>query len=216
MRSSILVSLLMMAGFAFGQSHTIDEHDLYMSGDVEDGDISINTYFNAIDAVQVNWSIIETDVPEGWEYSFCFPNCHAIGVLQASADFPAASEQYLNCHVYPNGIAGEGHIRMLITTNGAAQDTVTWWATIDALSGLETDRISEIQAYPSPFSGTLNLQGIPAGATITFHDQTGALVHHVSSGAARKTSVDHLPQGLLFMTTSLDGEIIDRRRVLSL
>ena len=105
---------------------------------------------------------------------------------------------------------------MLITTNGAAQDTVTWWATIDALSGLETDRISEIQAYPSPFSGTLNLQGIPAGATITFHDQTGALVHHVSSGAARKTSVDHLPQGLLFMTTTLDGEIIDRRRVLSL
>ena len=73
MRSSILVSLLMMAGFAFGQSHTIDEHDLYMSGDVEDGDISINTYFNAIDAVQVNWSIIETDVPEGWGVFILFP-----------------------------------------------------------------------------------------------------------------------------------------------
>lgn len=136
--------------------------------------------------------------------------------MQASADFPATSEQYLNCHVYPNGIAGEGFIRMLITTNGAAQDTVTWWATIDALSGLETDRISEIQAYPSPFSGTLNLHGIPAGATIAFHDQTGALVQHIPSGATRKISVDHLPQGLLFMTTTLHGEIIDRRRVISL
>ena len=156
MRSSILVSLLMMAGFAFGQSHTIDEHDLYMSGDVEDGDISINTYFNAIDAVQVNWSIIETDVPEGWEYSVCFPNWSTpSGSCRHQPTFPQQANS-TSTAMSPQRHRRRRHIRMLITTNGAAQDTVTWWATIDALSGLETDRISEIQAYPSPFSGTLN------------------------------------------------------------
>ena len=94
----LLPALLLglMPVLAFGQSHSIDQHELFMSGTVEDLDININTYYNAIDAVQVEWSIVETDVPEGWEYSFCFPNCHPIGVVEANAQFPAASEQYLN------------------------------------------------------------------------------------------------------------------------
>ena len=124
-----------------------------MSGTVEDLDININTYYNAIDAVQVEWTIVEADVPEGWEFSFCFPNCHPIGVVEANAQFPAASEQYLNCHVYPNGIAGEGILRMQLTTNGAAQDTVTWHATIDAVSSLDDAQAASIESLPVPCAG---------------------------------------------------------------
>ena len=70
------------------QSHTIDAHEVFMTGDVEDADIYNNTYYQAIDQVQVDWSIIEVDGPEGWEYSFCFPNCHNIGCLLYTSPSP--------------------------------------------------------------------------------------------------------------------------------
>ena len=216
MRAFHFLLLLTVPTMAVGQTHSIDDHDLFMSGTVEDGDISINTYFNAIDEVEVQWSIVEAEVPEGWEFSFCFPNCHPIGVEDAAAEFPAASEQYLNCHVYPNGVEGEGHLRMLLTTNGSAQDTVTWWATIGAISGLEAESDSEIKAFPLPFRGQLNLEGIPPGAHIAFYDQAGARIHEIECGSLRTMTVDLLPQGLFYMTTTLNGEVIDRRRVLSL
>ncbi len=214
----LLLSLLLglMPILAFGQSHSIDEHELFMSGTVEDLDININTYYNAIDAVQVEWAIVEADVPEGWEYSFCFPNCHPIGVVEANAEFPAGSEQYLNGHVYPNGIAGEGILRMQLTTNGVALDTVTWYATIDAVSGLDTEQATGIQAFPVPCVGQLQLEGIPAGATVVLQDQAGATVRELRMTSAQLTVIDNLTPGVYVVTTTLDGHIIDRRRILSL
>ena len=212
--SALLIGL--MPVLAFGQSHSIDEYDLFMSGTVEDLDININTYYNAIDAVQVEWSIVEVDVPEGWEFSFCFPNCHAIGVVEANAQFPAASEQYLNCHVYPNGIAGEGILRMQLTTNGTAQDTVTWHASIDAVSGLDLELSAGIQAFPVPCVGQLQLEGIPAGATVVLQDQAGATVRELRATSTQRTVIDGLTPGAYVLTTTLDGHIVDRRRILSL
>ena len=211
---ALLIGLMPI--LAFGQSHSIDEHELFMSGTVEDLDININTYYNAIDAVQVEWSIVEADVPEGWEYSFCFPNCHPIGVVEANAEFSADSEQYLNCHVYPNGIAGEGILRMQLTTNGATLDTVTWHATIDAVSGLDDELAAGIQAFPVPCVGQLQLEGIPAGATIVLQDQAGATVRELRMTSAQRTVIDNLTPGVYVVTTTLDGHIVDRRRILSL
>lgn len=214
----LLPTLLLglMPVLAFGQSHSIDQHDLFMSGTVEDIDININTYYNAIDAVQVDWTIVEADVPEGWEFSFCFPNCHPIGVVEANAQFPAASEQYLNCHVYPNGIAGEGILRMALTTNGAAQDTVTWYATIDAVSSLDDAQAAGIQAFPVPCVGQLQLEGIPVGATIVLQDQAGAVVRQLRAAGTQRAVIDKLTPGAYVLTTTLDGQIVDRRRILSL
>ena len=214
----LLPALLLglMPILAFGQSHSIDEHELFMSGTVEDLDININTYYNAIDAVQVEWAIVEADVPEGWEYSFCFPNCHPIGVVESNAEFSADSEQYLNCHVYPNGIAGEGILRMQLTTNGAALDTVTWHATIDAVSSLDDELAAGIQAFPVPCVGQLQLEGIPAGATVVLQDQAGATVRELRMTSAQRTVIDNLTPGVYVVTTTLDGHIIDRRRILSL
>ena len=41
----------LMPVLAFGQSHSIDQHELFMSGTVDDVSTAINTYYNAIDAV---------------------------------------------------------------------------------------------------------------------------------------------------------------------
>ena len=212
--STLLIGLIPAIGI--GQSHNIDDDELFMSGTIEDLDINVNTYYNAIDAVQVDWSIIEANIPEGWEFSFCFPNCHPIGVMEANAQFPATSEQYLNCHVYPNGIAGEGLLRMQLMTNGTALDTVTWHATIDAVSGLDNEQAAGIQAFPVPCSSQLQLEGVPTGATVVLQNQAGAVVREFRVTSVQRTVIDGLTPGAYVLTTNLHGHVVDRRRILSL
>jgi len=85
-----------------------------------------NTYYNALDSVTVHWEIVESNVPLGWTYSNCFPNCFAPGVKNGTNSFLPNSQQYLNCHFYPNNIPGTGVVKMKITTNQSYVDTVTW------------------------------------------------------------------------------------------
>lgn len=128
-------------------------------------------------------------------------------MVEANAQFPAASQQYLNCHVYPNGIPGEGTLRMQLTTNGAAQDTVTWHATIDAVSSLDDAQAAGIQAFPVPCVGQLQLEGIPAGATIVLQDQAGAVVRQLRATGTQRAVIDKLTPGAYVLTTTLDGQI---------
>ena len=215
MLKRLLFLFVVAPGFAMAQSHTIDAHEVFMTGDVEDADIYNNTYYQAIDQVQVDWSIIEVDGPEGWEYSFCFPNCHNIGVVSGNNTFPAASEQYLNCHVYPNGIAGEGLIRMLLTTNASAQDTVTWYATIEGVSSVDPAPALSIAAHPNPVTDRLNLTGLPLGSLVTLQDAAGHMVQHIRHSTAGPLHLTDLPVGLLILTVTEDNTVLHRQRILS-
>ena len=105
---------------------------------------------------------------------------------------------------------------MALTTNGAAQDTVTWYATIDAVSSLDDELAADIQAFPVPCVGELQLEGIPAGATIVLQDQAGAVVRQLRSTGTQRDVIDKLTSGAYVLTTTLDGQIVDRRRILSL
>ena len=105
---------------------------------------------------------------------------------------------------------------MQLTTNGAAQDTVTWHATIDAVSGLDIEQAAGIQAFPIPCVGQLQLEGIPAGAKVLLQDQAGAIVRKLNATSAQRTVINNLTPGVYILTTTLEGLIVDRRRILSL
>ena len=115
----------------FGQSHTINEHLIEMTGTTNDVDLAANTYYNAIDNCDVSWNIIKDSMPSGWEFSICFPDCYIIGITSAQSTFLANENIYLNCHMYHNGIAGFGLIQMEISTNNQFIDTVTWTGNVD-------------------------------------------------------------------------------------
>ena len=46
--------------------------------------------------------------------------------MSGVANFSAGTNQYLNCHFYPNNTAGQGVVKMEITTNSNVIDTVVW------------------------------------------------------------------------------------------
>ena len=61
-------------------SFTLQEDNLNMSGSATDNDFYLNTYANPTSNADVNviWEIIESNVPNEWDFSFCFPLCFAI------------------------------------------------------------------------------------------------------------------------------------------
>ena len=64
--------------------------------------------------------------------------------------------------------------------------------------------------------GQLQLEGIPAGAKVLLQDQAGAIVRKLSATSARHTVINNLTPGVYILTTTLEGLIVDRRRILSL
>ena len=129
--SKIILSLffLMSSQLLFSQSYLVQELFVELTGNATNTDFSNNTYYFAYDSCYVSWQVIRDSVPEGWEYSFCFPNCYEPGITSGNKLFLNDTEQYLNCHIYPNNVPGTGVIEMEIITNGLYKDTVVWRGT---------------------------------------------------------------------------------------
>ena len=79
-----------------------------------------------IDTCYVEWEIIKRLIPVEWEISFCFPNCNPTGIVNGQYTFSPNQQGYLNAHIYPNNVLGEGQIEMKIVTNFNEVDTVAW------------------------------------------------------------------------------------------
>jgi hypothetical protein len=139
-----------------GQTHSIDNQDIMLEGPYDSSDISENTFYNALEDVNVNWEIIELSGPSEWQYSFCFPVCYDIGVTEGEGAFTSGSEQFLNCHVYPNNTTGSGLVKMKLTTNTLNIDTVTWHVT--AIAPLSVANIAiTTGTYPNPASTSFTI-----------------------------------------------------------
>ena len=121
---------------AQSSSSSISEDDVLVSSQEKNinNDISINTYYNALDSCNILWNIIKDSLPSQWDFSICFPDCHAVGITSSQDVFIPNEQAYLNCHMYPNGQAGEGIIQMEITTNSLYKDTITWTGSVNSIS----------------------------------------------------------------------------------
>jgi len=155
--------LALISQSIFTQTHTIEELFVELSGEATADDFSNNTYYHAIDSCSVSWQVISDSVPDGWLVSFCFPNCYEPGVTSASSVFADNSDQYLNCHIYPNNVTGTGVVKMEITTNNTHKDTVVWSAT-----ALENLFLTELDASAKgKILNVYNLEGKMISKSIT-------------------------------------------------
>tara|TARA_B110000858_G_C17499586_1_gene335367 strand:- start:68 stop:619 length:552 start_codon:yes stop_codon:yes gene_type:complete len=142
----LLIILIALPMIGFGQMHTIDQHNLQMYGNTNDNDISINTYYNALDTCSISWNIIKDSLPSQWEFSICFPNCYVVGIVNSQNLIYPNEQAYLNCHMYANGQSGNGIIQMEITTNNLHKDTVTWLGSISNISSINPPNIIDFES----------------------------------------------------------------------
>ena len=126
MRSFLLSLFLFFGSYAFCQGFTIQNNFISISGNSTDSDFYDNTYLDALSNTTINWSIIYDSVPQGWQYSTCFPNCDPIGVTSGAINISQGNDYYLNGHFYPNNVAGEGMYVMEIDDGNGTIEQVTW------------------------------------------------------------------------------------------
>ena len=143
---------ILVEGESNPMSHTIDDNTIEFSDISIVSDFYQNTYYNALEACDISWQIVEAEMPNQWEFSICFPNCYNPGVMSGTANFLASTNQYLNCHFYPNNTAGQGVVKMEITTNSTAIDTVVWIGTAVESANLGTYYLSNTDEIESIYS----------------------------------------------------------------
>ena len=158
------ISFTVISFGLFSQSFNVDVTNITIDACTECASPANNTYLNALSDETVYWSIIDVDIPEGWEFSNCFPNCYPIGTTSGDLNITSGQQYYLNCHVYPNEIMGEGTITMQISDNEGTVEDVTWSVFIGSASLIENAlNQKEIRGYytlegkeiSEPLKGTL-------------------------------------------------------------
>ena len=153
MKKIIIFFLTALPLLSFCQnSHTIDDYiiELYDISTVTD--FYQNTYYNALEECSISWTIVEAHLPYEWEFSVCFPNCYNPGITNGLSNFNAGTNNYLNCHFYPNNTSGQGIIKMEITTNLVNKDTVIWIGTASEPTNLLTNNHSNTNVIESIFT----------------------------------------------------------------
>ena len=208
----MLFVLVMVSATATSQTHTIVNDTLYISGVSSDNDVAAHTYYNTFSDVEVSWHVLDVQIPDGWEYSFCFPICYSIGVTESTNEFPSNSQQYLNCHVYPNGFPGTGTIRMLIETDGVQQDVVTWMASFEDLSNTEVAHPSQITVQQS--ADELLMTSLPKEALVSLFDLNGRLVTSSKATNGRGAISTLSLKGLYILCVRSRNHLVFSRKII--
>ena len=151
----LLLALTIAHCYAYTQSFNIDQNTISIEACTDCSGPASNTYLNGLSNTNLSWTIVDTDIPEAWDFSNCFPDCYDIGVTSGVLSISSGQQYYLNCHVYPNGVAGEGSITMEITDNNGTTEQVTWNATIGS-AGLLDNILDENQIK---IQAIYNMQG---------------------------------------------------------
>lgn len=212
MRSTLLPLLVLVSALSYGQSHFIDDYELILEGTVDQSSPAQNTYYNALEEVTLSWSIVTLEGPSEWDFSFCFPNCYDIGVTEGNLNFPAGTEQYLNCHVYPNQTPGTGVVQMEIVTNGTTVDTVTWLVTIGAPLSVSTIE-TEVGIFPNPASSetrvSVNVELVNSTYVIT-DLRSHRCVQGILTSTMTPINTAGLPSGRYTLSIIFDGEVVHK------
>ena len=151
----ISFALLIAQGAILSQSFNVDEQIVSIAGGSTEPDISNNTDLNALSNASLSWSVSNTSIPSSWEYSFCFPNCYAIGQTSGTLNITSGESYYLNCHVYPNNVSGEGSITMLIEDSHGLSMEVTW----EINAGVANLEENSLQSQETSIKAIFNMEG---------------------------------------------------------
>ncbi len=160
-----LLTLLFITSFfsSTAQSFSIQNNYLATSGSSANYEFSENTYLDAMSNGTVFWSIVLDSIPQGWEFSNCFPSCYPVGITNGTLNMVQGESYYLNGHFYPNNIAGEGKMIMEIDDGNGTVEQVTWYGiagSVGIINSYVNSNVKEIK-YIYNLNGQLVNQFTP-------------------------------------------------------
>ncbi len=103
---------------------------------------------------------------------------------------------------------------MLQVTAGNGVNVVTYVVALD-VTGIDDLSGDNIQIYPNPSTGLLNIAGAEIGNRIRIYNAVGVAVRDVMVyGGIERISLDDQPGGMFFITISDKDEIVGHYKVI--
>lgn len=160
----ILLSFLSLLPFiGFNQAFSVETDDTTLYGSPTEntfyGDIDL--FNQSSDTLTLGWENIEQNIPDGWEVSNCDPaGCAPIGVLTGSFELAPSAEGLLNTHFYPNGVPGQGYVKINVFDINNPSDSIvlTYYGNANSATINEVSELS-FDIFPNPATHHISIIG---------------------------------------------------------
>jgi len=186
------IALSLVVG-ANSQSFSVETNDTTYYGTP-----FMSDFFGDVDVInlagiskQMVWIEDSVNMPSAWDYSMCDQSvCHPIGTTADIWTLPGASG-YLNIHFYPNGMAGEGFVRIHVYDylNPTDETWITFRGSAVSTSTVEV-AIDKVSAYPNPFNSILSITGLEIGMKYKVVDLLGKTIINKTVTSSHKDQMD--------------------------
>ncbi len=158
------------------------------------------------------WTRENVAKPDEWEISICDNNlCYFHTVNSQPFDLMAGGEGLVSIQVNPNGVSGEGEVRIDVVDDAVAdsQVTVTFYLTLGTVSTSELE-LRTIKAFPNPAHDIINITDSQNGiAEVTFYNVIGRPLKTFGVAPNGQYDVSNLATGLyLVQLKDAQGGII--------
>lgn len=110
-----------------------------------------------------------------------------------------------------SGILDEDDYVKVISGDGKM--TVTY--EIELATTISKPIVSNIQVYPNPTSGEINIHGLEFGSLLQIYSQSGVLVKGIEANSTKeKIFLNHYPSGLYLLVVTKDSRMIGSYKIL--
>lgn len=160
-------------------------------------------------SVNLKWTRVLVDVPDGWEVQVCDTNlCYNQVVYSNIAPDIGANFQLplipggttnMDVHVKPKGIAGTGEIRIDLTTEENPNDVITsgtyFFNALLTSSSSEASK-TRLAIFPNPTSDYIELRGGDGVDQVVLYNIIGRQVRSFNAAPGKRYYIGDLPNGM--------------------
>jgi len=197
----------------------------------EDDKVAVTSSNNLVTRVYFISFLATASIPSTTYLAYVLSNSYAIDQVNYVISGVAANLTGLTMvsEFYSRITASAGATAIVVDTNGNEKTTgdlnqgdvlkvtsadkkinVIYQLDMDITSA-GTPRLEQIEIYPNPTSGVLNISGIQTGNRIRLYNATGALIlDRTATGNFEVLSLDKLSSGMFFIVVSNENKMLGR------
>lgn len=206
----------------FAQNITLNPRVVSLQGELTESMDAITSLTNNTIAdgdSMFNWTLIEKDLPVGWDYNFCDVNdCYLSSTTSSPIPFrlkKGATTNTIKSTIFYNGKSGKGTLRFAFSsvTNPMLKDTFTVTLQIWNVGLSKVKRnASEVSFFPNPAKDNITFK-YPSSKNVevNIYNVLGSKVKSFNhQGAETMVNISDLQKGIYFIRFNDHGAVISK------
>lgn len=223
MKKYFLLCFLTITFFAATMAQSV----VYNPGNIVSGNlpadgfakIDLLIFNNTGDSLDIGWSMIYNDMPNGWDYSLCdfgtcYPGIPSNGKMKRMG---VSDTAFLKINLSAMNIAGSGTVVFVVEPKIGEKDTITFNISATPLSLKDNYFNNSLSLFPNPASDFLIADFKSAqNASLIISDIMGTVIKQDKLIAGKNIfSVQDLAEGVYFCSFLTDGYTETKKIIVS-